>query len=110
MFFSLDILNWKRKRNVIFIVNNMVKFDFINEILISNGNKEHSLQKNDFIKSDKIKIYDDWIINNNYGLDLRYINALRAKNDNIIIMDDDIDISENELNRLIDEYKKIKIE
>ncbi len=106
MFCSLDILNWKRKRNVIFIVNNMVKFDLINEILISNGNKEHSLQKNDFIQSDKIKIYDDWIINNNYGLDLRYINALRAKNDNIIIMDDDIDISENELNRLIDEYKK----
>ena len=50
----------------------MVKYDFINEILISNGNKEHSIQKNDFIESDKIKIYDDWIINNNYGLDLRY--------------------------------------
>ena len=106
MLFSLDILNWKRKKNVIFMVNNMVNFDFIDEVLISNGNKEHSVQKNDFIESDKIKIYDDCIINNNYGLDLRYINALRAKNDNIIIMDDDINISENELNKLICEYKK----
>ena len=104
--FSLALLNWRRKQNVIDIVNNMVKYNCINEILISNGNIEHSLKKTDMIESDKIKIFDDWIINDNYGLDRRYINALRGKNDNIIIMDDDVEISENELNKLIDEYKK----
>ena len=94
--FSLALLNWRRKQNVIDIVNNMVKYNCINEILISNGNIEHSLKKTDMIESDKIKIFDDWIINDNYGLDRRYINALRGKNDNIIIMDDDVEISENE--------------
>tara|TARA_Y100000816_G_C25997824_1_gene521255 strand:+ start:128 stop:844 length:717 start_codon:yes stop_codon:yes gene_type:complete len=108
MVFSFSLLNWKRKNNVILIVNNIVNFDCINEILISNGDMKHSVKKIDFIESDKIKIYDDWIINNDYGLDLRYVNALRAKNDDIIITDDDIQISENELNKLIVEYEKNK--
>lgn len=106
MILSLCILNWKRKKNVIFIVNNMANFNCINEILISNGNKNHSVEKNDFIETNKIKIFDDSDINNNYGLELRYVNALRANNDNVIIMDDDLLIAENELNKLIDEFKK----
>ncbi len=106
MSFSLCLLNWKRKNNTIRIVNNMVNFNCISDILISNGNSEHSVGINDFIKSDKIKIYDDLEINKEYGLDRRFINGLRAENDNVIIMDDDIEVSENELNKLIDEYKK----
>ena len=108
MIFSLGLLNWKRKSNTIHIVNNMVKFNCINEILISNGNKKYSVKKTDFIKSNKIKIYNDFAINDIYGLDLRFINGLRSKNANIIIIDDDIKIEENELKKIIEEYKKNK--
>ncbi len=106
MHLSLCLLNWKRKNYVINTVNNMSKFNYINDILISNGNDEQAVNKNDFIESEKIKVYNDSNINNIYGLDLRFINGLRAKNDSVIIMDDDIEISEIELNKLIEEYIK----
>tara|TARA_Y100000389_G_C17358244_1_gene462285 strand:- start:59 stop:772 length:714 start_codon:yes stop_codon:yes gene_type:complete len=108
MSFSLGLLNWKRKSNVVHIVNNMINFTSISEILISNGNDTHSVKQTDFKESDKIKIYDDWDINDEYGLDRRYINGLRAKNDDIIILDDDIEISEIELNKLITQYNQDK--
>ena len=54
--FSLCILNWKRKENVIKIVNNMCNFKFISEILISNGNIEHAVNTIDFSNNTKIKI------------------------------------------------------
>ena len=106
--FSLCILNWKRKKNVIKMVNNMYNFKFISEILISNGNKKHAVNIVDFINNEKIKIYNDFKTNKFYGLELRFINSLRAINDNIIIIDDDINIVESELNKLLEKYNENK--
>ena len=99
--FSLIILNYKRPKNVIQILDNMKYFKCIDEIIISNGNIDNSINYID----EKIKIYNDYnILNSIYSLDLRFICGLRAKNDNIIIIDDDIYIEEEELNKLITEY------
>jgi hypothetical protein len=101
--FSLIILNYKRPHNTIEIVNNMKKFNFIDEIIISNCNIDNSVNFND----EKIKIYNDYnTVNDVYSLDRRFICGLRAKNENIIIIDDDIYIEENELNKIIAEYNK----
>jgi hypothetical protein len=99
--FSLIILNFKRPQNTIKIVNNMINFKFINEIIISNGDNKNAVN---YINT-KVKIYNDYQkVNSIYSLDLRFICGLRATNENIIIIDDDILITENELNKLILEY------
>jgi hypothetical protein len=103
--YSLIILNWKRPNNTIRIINNMKKFKFINEIIISNGNLEYSI----YIKDKKIKIYNDYEnINSIYSLDQRFICGLRARNKDIIIIDDDLYIEENELTKILIEYNKNK--
>lgn len=106
---SLVILNWKRENNVISIIDKMINYDCIDEILISNGNKDSNICNIIENKSNKnIKCYNDSYINNIYGLDLRFVTALKARNEYICIIDDDIDINENEFNKLIFEYDKDK--
>jgi hypothetical protein len=101
--FSLIILNFKRPDNVIKIINNIKTFKYIDEIIVSNGKLDTAIRLND----EKIVIYDDYnTINNIYSLDRRFICGLRAKNDNIIIIDDDIYITEDELYKLVTEYNK----
>jgi hypothetical protein len=77
----------------------MKHFACVDEILISNGDPEHSVSYTD----DKVKIFNDCSLNSIYSLDLRFICGLRAKND-LIIIDDDIYIEESELNKLVLEY------
>jgi hypothetical protein len=99
--FSLIILNFKRPNNTIKILDNMKHFKFIDEIIISNGNLENSVNYNDA----KIKIYNDYNnLNDVYSLDRRFICGLRAKNENIIIIDDDIYIEEDELKKIVIKY------
>lgn len=102
--YSIILLNWGRPNNVYKIVDNMKKYKYIDEIIISNGKEENSVK----IKDNKVRVFNDFYINNKYGLDRRFINGLRAKNNDIIIIDDDININENELNKLISEYENNK--
>ena len=105
--FSLIILNWQRPMNVIEIINNMHTFKNIDEIIISNGNKRTSINMTQ-LPERNIKIFNDYEENDTYGLDLRFVNGLRANNDNIIIIDDDVKIDESELNKVIDVYNADK--
>ena len=102
--YSLVILNWKRPQNVVEIVNKMKQYSCIDEIIISNGNKEHAVK----MKHRKIKVYDDSILNGKYGLDLRFIRGLSARNYDIIMIDDDLYVEEPELRKLIAEYERNK--
>lgn len=99
--YSLVILNWKRPVNVIKIVNNMCSFNYIDEILVSNGNNEYFVN----IDRDKVKIFNDSKINSNYGLDRRFLTALKARNDDIIMIDDDVYIENEEMSKIIKEYE-----
>jgi len=106
MFISVVILNFNRPS---FIKNNIIpeleKIDLIDEILISHGKEETYFES----KSKKIKNFKHWgEYNEKYGLVLRFITANEAKNDKIIIMDDDIIPYENtieKLNSLIEKDK-----
>jgi hypothetical protein len=101
--YSLVLLNWKRPNNVIKIINTMNQYSCIDEIIVSNGNIETLLDLN----IPKTTFYDDsGYMNDKYGLDLRFINGIRAKNENIIVMDDDLFISDNELMKIIIEFEK----
>ena len=101
--FSLILLNYKRPQNVQKIVDAMKDFACINEIIISNGDVANSINYID----EKVKIYDDYNdLNGVYSLELRFICGLRATNENIIIMDDDVYIVEDEFNKLVAEYHR----
>ncbi len=92
---SVVILNFNRpdyiKKS---IIPKLLEYNrFIDEIIISHGKKETYFDKIR-TKYDKeiinIKHLKHWEENKIYGLTLRFHSALEAKNNNIIIMDDDI--------------------
>jgi len=85
---SVIILNWKRPENIRkFILPNLEKNNLVDEIIISHGNKNTFF---DYV-TDKVLIIHrkDWIYNNEFGLSLRFLCGLSAKNKIICFMDDD---------------------
>jgi len=101
--YSVVILNWKRPNNIKIILDNMVKFKSIQEIIISNGLKETAVT----YVHDKVKIQDDYdSVNQVYGLDRRFTNVLKCDCDHIIILDDDKTLDESEMVKLLTEYEK----
>ena len=100
--FSLIIINWKRPKNTIEIANKMIKYKNIKEIIITNGNKENEV----IIENDNIISYDDSEYNSMYGT-IKFI-TLRANNEEIIMIDDDVDITETELDMVIDKFNENK--
>ena len=106
--FTVSLLNWKRKKNAIQIINKLISFELIDEIIVSNGNIKTAITPEDYNQTDKVKLFDDSEYNNIYGLELRFLNGIRAKNENIVIMDDDILVNEIDFNMLVDLYKNDK--
>jgi hypothetical protein len=101
--YSVVILNWKRPNNIKIILDNMVKFNRIQEIIISNGLKETAVT---YIH-DKVKIHDDYDnVNQIYGLDRRFTNVLKCDCDHVVLLDDDKNIDESEMVKLLTEYEK----
>jgi hypothetical protein len=101
--YSVVILNWKRPKNIKIILDNMVKFKSIQEIIISNGLKETAVT----YVHDKVKIHDDYDkLNQIYGLDLRFTNVLKCNCDHVVILDDDKTLDESEMEKLLTEYEK----
>ena len=101
--FSLILLNYNRPANIVKIVDKMKHYNFIDEIIVSNGNEKMCVT----IHDKKVKVFQDYgYINDIYSLDRRFISGMRAKNENLIIMDDDLIIEKEELAKLIKEYTK----
>lgn len=106
MSISVIILNFNRpeyiKYNIIPALN---KINLIDEIIISHGREETFFTTN----CSKVKHLKHWgKYNQMYGLALRFISAQEAKNNDIIIMDDDIIPPEKTILTLHDMYKKDK--
>jgi hypothetical protein len=101
--YSVVILNWKRAHHVKTILDNMVKFACVREILISNGLQETAIS----YEHEKVKIKNDYeYVNEAYGLDRRFYNTLKCESEHVIILDDDKYIEEGELLKLLTEYEK----
>jgi hypothetical protein len=82
----------------------MKNFNYISEIIVSNGKSNTAVY---FKNESKIVVNDDYNeIDNKYGLDCRFINCLKAKNDKVIIIDDDLNISQDELYKVILKYQE----
>jgi hypothetical protein len=80
----------------------MKSYKWVDEILISNGDKKNAVE----FSEPNVKTFDDSALNTIYSLDLRFLCGLRAKNENLLFLDDDMLISENQLEKVILEYKK----
>lgn len=106
MTISVIILNFNRAD---YIKNDIIpkldKIDLIDEIIISHGKEETFFEST----SEKVKNLKHWgEANETYGLTLRFVSAQEAKNEAVIIMDDDIIPTENTIKILYDLYEKEK--
>ena len=104
MTISVVILNFNRPE---YINNNIIpildKIELIDEIIISHGKKETFFES----KSEKVKNLQHWgELNKTYGLTLRFLSAREAKNEAVIIMDDDIIPAEKTIKILYELYGK----
>jgi hypothetical protein len=94
---SLIILNWDRANIVEKIVEKYSQYNCIDDIIIWNNNKNHHLSfDNPSIKT----INTNWDL----SLDTRYAAFYLAKNDNILLHDDDLELPEESVEYLFQKY------
>ena len=81
------ILNFNRPDYLKFnVLPKLVNLNKITEIIISHGKQKTFFE----YKNSKIVNKKDWDINEKHGLSRRFTNSVEAKNDIILIIDDDI--------------------
>ena len=87
---SIVILNFNRPEYIEnYILKNLRKYNnIVDEVIISHGKEKTYFDKT--YEDLNIKHLKHWKENQEYGLALRFYSALEAKNNHIIIMDDDI--------------------
>jgi glycosyltransferase involved in cell wall biosynthesis len=100
--YSLVIMNFHRPHIVKRILDMMVIYTNVAQIIVSNGKKETAIS----YVHPKVTIFDDVAVNEVHGLDLRFLRMLRCDSEDVILIDDDILVEENELYRLLVEYEK----
>jgi len=96
---SLVILNWDRKNIIENLIEQYSKYECIDDIIVWNNNKKHFLKFDNQI----VKVVNtSWDL----GVDTRYAACLLSKNNNILIHDDDLKITEESVNFLFETYLK----
>lgn len=108
---SAVVLNFNRPEYIRdYIQWSLLKDPNVNEIVISNGKEETdlSLEKQISLEgSHFIKNLQHWgKPNEEYGLTLRFLSALEAKNEYVLIMDDDIIPEKETVQFLLDRVKE----
>ena len=101
---SMVVMNWLRPEVLQSdILPNMVKYELLDEIIISHGREDTYFEFDD----PKIVNRKDWgDINEYYGLSRRFLASSEAKNDIILMIDDDEYPTEDAVKKLYDEYQK----
>ena len=99
---SLIMLNWKRPENVKKLINHYQSMDCIDEIIISNGNKDTAITND----TNKVRIFNDYPEKgvDVFGLDRRFVCGLRAKYNTLIICDDDMQLVEKDVEKILHIY------
>ena len=100
---SVVILNFNRPNNIKdYIIPELVKYDIIDEILISHGKKDTMFKYN----HEKVKHLEHYgEMNENYGLTLRFLSGSLSSNKHVMIMDDDIIPYEKTVKELVNNIK-----
>ena len=84
------------------VLQSLIDSNYIDDIIISNGKLNTAVVYN----HPKVRIFDDVENNKSHGLDLRFLRMIDCKNENVIIIDDDMIIKESELKKIFMEYEK----
>ncbi len=101
---SVVLLNWKRPDNIKNqILPSLVKYRLINEIIISHGIRETQFD----YESEHCQMVhrNDEENNKIYGLALRFLSAQSAKNDIVLILDDDLLPPEKTIEKLYHSFQ-----
>lgn len=100
---SIVILNFNRPNNIKdYIIPELVKYDIIDEILISHGKKDTMFNYN----HEKVKHLEHYgEMNKTYGLTLRFLTGSLSSNKYVMIMDDDIIPYEKTVKELVKNIK-----
>ena len=101
---SMVVMNWLRPEVLQNdILPNMVKYELLDEIIISHGREDTYFEFDD----PKIVNRKDWgDVNEYYGLSRRFLASSEAKTDVILMIDDDEYPTEDAVKRLYEKYKK----
>jgi glycosyltransferase involved in cell wall biosynthesis len=97
---TIIILNYNRPHNIEKLVPILANYNNVGEIIVSHGKKETQVLIN------HPKVINEISIRNTYYAMNRFFLADMAKNDLILYLDDDILLSENDLQLLIDNANK----
>jgi len=104
---SAVILNWNRPYNLKnLILPHLDQSPYIDEIIISHGKRETVFE----YESNCCRIvhrHDYGDKNRDYGLALRFLAAIDARNDTVLSLDDDIVIPESSMAALLDKYARV---
>ena len=94
---TVVLLNWKRQDNVRFIVDALENYTTVSEVLVLMCNAETSFP----IQSSKAKALDFSALETSWGLTGRFKACLLARNPWVLVMDDDLLVTESGLDRLL---------
>jgi len=97
---SCLILSYNRPHNIKKSIEDILKIQYIKEIVILNGHKDYKVNFN----NPKIKSIDDWDDNDKYFLLRRYKNVNYCKYDNILLLDDDLYPTKELMNNFVNNY------
>ena len=95
---SVVILNWKRPENVRFIVYLLRKIRFVDDITIWNNNPDTQLGHSKGCRTLNATV--------DFGLETRFAAAAMAKQDAVLIIDDDVLIQERALWKLFQQWRQ----
>ena len=94
---SVVLMNWKRAENVKMIINAMERYRSVDEVLVLMCNPDTKFS----INSTKVQALDFTGLESTWGLTARFKGCLLARNPWVLIMDDDLFLTEGGLEQLI---------
>ena len=101
---SVVMLNYSRPSNIKdFIIPSLQKYNIVDEIVVSHGKQDAQFNS----KHGKVtNLHHYGKMNKDYGLTLRFVSGAEARNEYVMIMDDDILPSEETVKKLVEKIKK----
>lgn len=97
---SLIVMNYQRPHVLKRILQNLITYSVIDEILVINNKFETKLSFM-YPHYARIRTFDAWDDHETYGVANRFIYAKHAKNNMIMYIDDDVSVSESYIGQLM---------
>jgi GT2 family glycosyltransferase len=97
---SVVILNYNRPHNIPKLVSELGKINCIDEVIVSNHHPDYAVKQKDFSQFENlVKVHDD--LGNEIGAADRFDIMLRAKNEFVMTLDDDLVPSKQLVHRML---------